>query len=726
VPVLAITLFASAFLLFVCQPMVGKMVLPFLGGAAAVWTTCVLFFQVMLLAGYVYAHALGRATDVRKQILIHSIVLLVPLAFLPIRFDGASTESLFQHPSLQLLVRLAGSVGVPFFVISTTAPLLQNWLSRTEDSSGRDPYFLYAASNTGSLPALITYPFLLEPRVGVAAQSRFWFGGYIVLLGLLAFALALLWQRPVAALYEGRESRNSGVAGGHRPPLRALYWIAAAFVPSALMLAVTNHIAANLASAPFLWIVPLAIYLLTFILAFAPRLRVTPARVSRLIPVVLLATFPVVAAGVVAPPGLNWIIIGGHLVLLYCGALLCHAALAESRPAPQHLTEFYFWIALGGVLGGVFTATIAPAAFKTVLEYPLIVATLGFFRAGKKEPPNWLVPALFGVAILGIWIIFRATGLDSSTEAVALAHTSFLFVCYKLKDHVQRFATAFAILIMAYSFILPDYIEGANRAYVGRNFFGVKKVLDEPATHLRKFLHGDTLHGIESTDAERAGKPLSYYYQDGSVADVVEMLRERGPQQRFGVVGLGSGTMAAYADDKHHVTFYEIDPSIEPIARRYFTFLTRCGSNCDVVIGDGRLQLVQADNESFDLLMLDAFSSDSVPTHLVSREALQLYLSKLARDGILLFHVSNRFLDVERLVSSLVIDRGLVAFSRFDEAGELRKEGKSSANHLVAARSLEDLGPIAANPNWKRVTRPADFQLWTDDYSNLLSLIRWH
>jgi SAM-dependent methyltransferase len=725
VPVLGLTLFASAFLLFVCQPMVGKMVLPFLGGAAAVWTTCVLFFQVMLLAGYVYAHALGRVRDVRKQILTHGLVLLLPLAFLPIRFAGASTESLFQHPSLQLLLRLAASVGVPFFVVSTTAPLLQNWLSRTEDSSARDPYFLYSASNMGSLLALIAYPFLMEPRVGVAAQSRLWFVGYTLLLALLVFASALLWQRPraVAAVYDRRQHRNLDIAGSHRRPLQ---WVAAAFVPSGLMLAVTNHIAANLASAPFLWTVPLAIYLLTFIFAFARRFRVTSARVSRLIPVVLLATFPAVAAGVVAPPGLNWIIIGGHLILLCSGALLCHTALAESRPAPQHLTEFYFWIALGGVLGGVFTAIIAPAGFKTVLEYPLIVATLAFFRSGIEEKPNWLVPVLFGAVIFVIWIVFRATGLDSSTEAAALAHTSFIFVCYKLKNHVQRFAATFAVLIMAYSFILPDYIEGANRAYVGRNFFGVKKVLDEPATHLRKFLHGDTLHGIESTDAARAGKPLSYYYPNGSVADIVEMLRERGRQQRFGVVGLGSGTMAAYADANHHVTFYEIDPSIEPIARQYFTFLARCGSNCDVIIGDGRLQLVQAGNESFDLLMLDAFSSDSVPTHLVSREALQLYLSKLAPDGILLFHVSNRFLDVERLVSSLVIDAGLVAFSRFDDAGDLRKEGKSSANHVVAARRLEDLGSIAANPTWKRVTRPSDFQLWTDDYSNLLSLIRWH
>jgi SAM-dependent methyltransferase len=273
---------------------------------------------------------------------------------------------------------------------------------------------------------------------------------------------------------------------------------------------------------------------------------------------------------------------------------------------------------------------------------------------------------------------------------------------------------------------LPGYIEGANRVYVTRNFFGVKKVLDDPVAHLRKLLHGDTIHGTESTELARAGQPLSYYYPGGSVSDVIDMLRGRNKPQRFGVLGLGSGTMAAYADTGHHVTFYEIDPSVEPIARHFFTFVPRCGSNCDIVIGDGRLQLAHAPEASFDLLLLDAFSSDSVPTHLVSREAVRLYLTKLAPDGILMFHVSNRYLNVEKLVSALVADAGLTAYSRFDDAGQLRTLGKSSANHIVAARHVEDLREIANRPGWNRVTRPVDFEPWTDDYSNLLSLIRWH
>jgi hypothetical protein len=518
---------------------------------------------------------------------------------------------------------------------------------------------------------------------------------------------------------------NSSEEG--RPDIRRrLCWLAAAFVPSGLMLAVTNHIAANVGSVPFLWIVPLALYLLTFIFAFARRLHMSSTRVSRLIPVVLLAVFPLVAAGVVAPPGLNWIVIGLHLLLLYFGALLCHTRLAESRPDPQYLTEFYLWIALGGVLGGVFTATLSPLLFNTVLEYPLLVALLPFFRAGRSGKPHFAVPVGLAALVFATWLILRLSHLDSNTDAVALIHTALLFTGYKLRNDVQRFAWSFAVLIMAYAFILPGYIEGANRVYVTRNFFGVKKVLDDPVEHLRKLLHGDTIHGIESTDPMRAGQPLSYYYPGGSVSDVVEMMRARNKPQHFAVLGLGSGTMASYADVTHHVTFYEIDPSVEPIARRFFTFVPRCGFNCDVVIGDGRLQLSRAPDSSFDLLLLDAFSSDSVPTHLVSREAVRLYLAKLAPDGILMFHVSNRYLNVDKLVSSLVTDAGLVAYSRFDEAGELRKLGKSSANHIVAARSLQELQAIANRRGWNRASSPADFEPWTDDYSNLLSLIRWH
>jgi len=743
--IIAATLFLSAFLLFVCQPMVGKMFLPYLGGTAAVWTTCVLFFQLMLLVGYVYAHFRARISDMRKQLVIHGTLLLLPLGFLPIRYSAAPTQSFSQHPSLQLLAGLMTSTAIPFFVVATTAPLVQNWLSRTTHSASSDPYFLYSVSNAGSLLALAAYPFLIEPRIGAASQSRLWFAGYVGLIVMFVLTVAALREALARereasrreALAREREASSderhwaSSVGEAAKPAARIdaktrLFWIAASFIPSGLMLAVTNHIAANVASVPFLWLLPLALYLLTFILAFGRRLHASSTRVSRLIPIILLGVFPLVAAQVVAPPGLNWIVIGAHLLLLFVGALLCHTRLAESRPRPRQLTEFYFWVALGGVLGGVFTATLAPIVFSTVLEYPLLVATLPFFRGGKFKISDLLIAAGVAVGLVTTWIIFLVTHLDSNTEAVALAHTVVLFAGYKLSRQPERFAWLFLVFLAAYTMILPGYIEGANRVYATRNFFGVKKVLDDPALHLRKLLHGDTTHGIESTDPARAELPLSYYYRGGSVSDVIEMMRGRRRSQRFAVLGLGAGTMASYADAAHHMTFYEIDPSVEPIARRYFRFLSGCGSNCEVVIGDGRLQLAREPDDSYDLILLDAFSSDSVPTHLLSREALEMYLAKLKPDGVLLFHVSNRYLNVEKLVSALVTDAGLTAFSRFDDAGDLRKFGKSSANHLAAAREAKDLKPLAALPGWERVVHPADFKPWTDDYSNLLGLIRWH
>jgi len=651
------------------------------------------------------------------------------------------------------------SASIPFFVVSTSAPLLQNWFSRTGHRASSDPYFLYSASNAGSLMALIAYPFLIEPRIGVAAQSRLWCAGYIALIIFFALTVGAVREaqarqraastreaqarqraastreaqaRQRAASTREAQARQRAASTDDRPYSTALpwnkrlYWIAASFVPSALMLAVTNHITANVGSVPFLWFFPLALYLLTFIFAFAQGSRASSPRILRLSPVVLLLFFFLVAADVIAPPGLNWIIIGVHLLLLFISALLCHTRLAESRPLAQYLTEFYFWIAVGGVLGGAFTAILAPAVFKTVLEYPLLVATVPFFRGGKFEKSGPLIGAATAVAIAAAWIIFRATRLDSNTEAVALVHTVVVFAGYKLIKYPQRFAWAFAAFVLSYSLILPGYIEHSKRIYTERNFFGVKKVLDDTSTQLRTLLHGDTTHGIESTDSGKAGQPLSYYYPGGSVSDVIEILRGRHETQRFAVLGLGAGTMASYADPAHHVTFYEIDPSVEPIARRYFTFLSGCGSNCDVVIGDGRLQLAREPVASFDLILLDAFSSDSVPAHLISREALEMYLRKLKEGGVLLFHVSNRYLNVEKLVSSLVTDAGLVALSRFDEAGELRKLGKSSANHLIAARREADLRLLRGRPGWQPVVRPPDFKPWTDDYSNLLGLIRWH
>ena len=720
---LGATLFLSAFLLFWCQPMVGKMVLPYLGGAAAVWTTCVLFFQAMLLAGYIYAHLLGRLTSLRAQIAIHLTVLMAPLVFLPVAFSGGVGDNAFTHPAVTLLLKLLTTVGVPFFVISTTAPLLQNWLARTDDEAARDPYFLYAASNLGSLLALVIYPFWVEPQIGIAAQSRVWTAGYGLLFAMIAISAGIVWRKAGEARTKAADIPEA-IQPSPSTRTRAM-WIFLAFLASGLMLAVTNHITSNLASAPFLWILPLAIYLLTFIVAFAPSLHMSSVRVSRLISVVLLGVFPLVAADIIAPPGLNWILIAVHLVLLYVGALLCHTRLAESRPHPQHLTEFYLWMSVGGVLGGLFTATLSPMIFNTVLEYPLIVVALAFLRVPEQKDykpvdADWNYPALVAGAITIVWVVFRKTNIDADVSVPALVHTSLLFVAYQFRTRPIRFALTLAIMMVAYNITLPQYIEGAERVSVTRNFFGVKKVLKKGT--FMSLLHGDTTHGMENTD--HPGVPTSYYHLSGTMGHIMNQMGR--PLPRVGVLGLGIGTMAGFITPERHITFFDIDPQVETIARTYFGFLPQCDKDCTVLTGDGRLEVNRLPDNSFDMLMLDAFSSDAIPSHLMSREAIQMYLTKIAPDGILLIHVSNRYLSVDKLAIQLVLDAGLVAFQRMDTPGEFLKEGKSSTNHVIAARRIEDLGNLPSLPGWKRVTEAPGVRVWTDDYSSILDLVRWH
>jgi len=447
--------------------------------------------------------------------------------------------------------------------------------------------------------------------------------------------------------------------------------------------------------------------------------------VSRLLPVILLAMFPFIAADVIAPPGLNWILAGGHLLLLYAAALLCHARLAASRPSSEHLTEFYLWIAIGGVLGGVFTAAAAPLVFRTVAEYPILVAAVAFFRrpadkAYRSTDSDWLYPGLVAAGITVVWIVFRKTNIAADVTVPALVHTTLLVAAYRFRARPLRFALTLTILMIAYNIVLPHYVEGATRVFVARNFFGVKKVLQSGS--FRSLLHGDTTHGAENE--LHPGDPTSYYHPAGSVGDV--MLRLGRPINRIAVIGLGTGSMAGYITPGRNMTFFEIDPQVAEIAHTFFGFLTKCGPSCSVVIGDGRMELQRLPDHGFDLLMVDAFSSDAIPTHLASQEALQIYLRKLSSDGILLFHASNRYLNMQRLAEQLVLDAGLVAFQRSDESGALAKEGKSGTNHVIAAHRLEDLGQLPQLAAWKRVTQPPGIPVWTDDYSSLVDLIRWH
>ena len=695
--------------------MVAKMVLPLLGGSASVWSTCVLFFQTMLLAGYVYAHGLSRTLRLRQQFAVHGTLMLAALAFLPIAFSTTPGGPAMNQPSAWLLLQLLGTIGVPFFVLSATAPLLQNWLVQTRFEASSNPYVLYAASNAGSLLSLVIYPLLVEPRTGVIVQSTLWTGGYGLLLLMVAGAVVFIWKGEAPAR----------IKAALVPPdakTRAR-WLAAAFVPSALMLAVTNHISVNLASVPFLWIVPLAVYLLTFILAFARPAPVSMRHfriLSIAAPFVLLLLLPAVPDVAPPDPSLNLLLMGAHITVLFFGAYLCHTALAASRPDPRQLTEFYFWLALGGALGGAFAALIAPNIFNTVLEYPLLVGLLPLFRHQRELTPSarWKDFAYPGILAAA----FAVNWYAGETRIGLAPDVAFFAALLLFSNRRLRFGLAFAVVLFGYTLTLPSIIEKGTRVYVARNFFGVKKVLFDSDSNVRKLLHGDTLHGTESLDRGAMSEPLSYYHRNGPAGDVMKMIEGR-QRQEIAVVGLGTGSMAAYGGPNRRITFFDVDPQVEEIAQRFFFFLRSCGKFCTVVIGDGRREIEARPDGHFDVLMLDAFSSDSIPPHLVSQEALQIYLRKLKPGGLMLFHVSNRYLNVGKLVASAVSDADLIALARTDRDATL--SGKTGSDYIVAARRPEDLGILLTKPTWKRISVDASIAPWTDDYSNMLDLVKW-
>jgi SAM-dependent methyltransferase len=507
-----------------------------------------------------------------------------------------------------------------------------------------------------------------------------------------------------------------------------LYCLVASFVPSALMLAVTNHMLMNLASVPFLWVMPLAFYLITFMIAFARRTWISPQLLNGIVPVVLLLLFPLVAATRQVSTGLLWYVLGAHLLVLFAGALLCHTALAARRPEPRYLTEFYFWVALGGALGGVFTAIVAPFVFQTVLEYPLLVATIAFFRPSNKDKKiqvqDWLYPALLGGLVAVAWYALQHARIDVTESLKTSIGVDLLIVtvAYLFRNRTFRFALGMVVLIFSYHYALPSLMGSNQVLYEGRDFFGIKKVDYDVDSNMRRLLHGDTIHGIESQDPILSGQPISYFHETGPVGDVMKLISSRTDQQ-IGVVGLGTGSMAGWVRPNRHITFFDIDPQVYDIARNFFTFLRRCGNNCDVIIGDGRLSIERLPDGGLDVLMLDAFNSDSIPAHIVSREALQLYLKKLKPNGLLLFHVSNKYMNVEGLVAALILDSSLEGLVRYDS--DETPTGKYGSDYVAAARHADDLGSLEQDDQWLHVTKPANIQPWTDDYSNMLTIVYW-
>lgn len=707
--------FFNALLLFLIQPMFAKAALPLLGGSPAVWTTCMLFFQAALLAGYLYAHASTKLLGVRRQAALHMALAPLPLLVLPVAI-GVRPPPGNALPIIWLIGVMTSTVGLPFFVLSTTAPLLQRWLSSASGRAKVDPYLLYAGSNAGSLAALLTYPTLIEPRVPLSTQGLAWTIGYALNAAALVACAAL-------ALRSTDHAETARAAGPVVAAGRKLRWVALAFVPSGLMLAVTSHISTDIAAVPLLWIVPLALYLSTFVIAFSggtTRLVSVARRVLpfTLLPVVLFLTSQATAE--------LWFIIPLHLATFWILALLCHSELAQDRPGPDHLTEFYVWVAVGGVAGGLFN-TLAPLLFVRVAEYPILIAATCLILAGLKDlrlalvhPRGLLRPAAGG--LLAAVILGAAWQLALEPRAIVPVLGVSALLCFSVSKQRAQFAIGVALLLAA-GLPWPSHVYG-HVLHAERTFFGVYRVTEDLGRRFVSLFHGTTLHGRESTTRRDRPDPLTYYHRGGPIADVFADAEPR-TINSVGVIGLGVGSLAAYARPGQRWTFYEIDPAVERIARdeRYFTFLSACGDRCRVVLGDGRLS-VAARPETYDVLVLDAFSSDAIPIHLLTREAIQIYLSRLSDSGVMAFHISNRHFDLEPVLAGLALDQRMTGLARIDRVDNEALSGFSTSCWVVLARSAERLRGLAASPNWIPL-RSKNSLVWTDDFSNIWSVLHW-
>ena len=717
-----VTIFLSAALLFFVQPMFARLVLPLLGGSPAVWNTAMVFYQATLLAGYAYAHASAAWLGARRAAALHLVVLLLPLAVLPIAIPAGWSPPTETNPALWLLALMSVAVGLPLFVVSATSPLLQMWFAATRDRRAGDPFFLYAASNAGSLLALVAYPAWVEPLLRLGTQSRLWAWGYGALAVALGGCVVLLWKNsspPAPALVAKERSPSLTTA-------RRLRWVLLAFAPSSLLLGVTTFLSSEIAAVPLLWVIPLGLYLLTFVFAFASRQIFPRTLLVRALPIALVPL--VLVLNLQATQPIAWLLLL-HLVVLFLAALLCHARLAADRPGAAHVTEFYLWISVGGVLGGVFNALLAPLVFNSIAEYPLTLVLVAWLAlqdetSARAKWSDAVGPLVLGVVTLALVLAVGTSRWRTESAVAGLVFGAPALAAYFLSKRPLRFALGLAALLVAGLFYRG---EKGRVLYAERSFFGVHRVTLDPSEKFHLLVHGMTLHGTQSLDRERSRDPLTYYHRTGPIGDVFGQFG-RDPFKQIGAVGLGAGSLASYAQPRQPWTYFEIDPVVLKLARdgRYFTFLRDSPAEMRIVLGDARLSLAREPDAKFSLLVLDAYSSDAIPVHLVTREALALYVRKLAPGGVLAFHISNLHLDLEPVFANLARDAQLVCLTREDTALSQQELalGKAPSVWLVMARRADDLDRLAANHLW-RPARGDSAAVWSDDFSSLLSVFRW-
>ncbi len=666
----AATIFLSSFLLFVVQPLVARLILPWFGGSAAVWTTCMLFFQALLLAGYAYAHWLVRKVPGRlPQAVVHTALLAVAVAMLPIAPAEAWKPTGAEEPISRILLLLGASVGLPYFMLASTSPLIQAWYSRAHPE--RNPYRLFALSNFASLVALVGYPVVIEPILAGREQVRAWSWLFV------AFALACAfsaWRTPRgnAPAEEARDAERA------RQPW--LLWLGLSAAGSVLLLAVTNHLTQNVAAVPLLWLAPLTLYLLTFILAFEGKGFYRPSWMW--------------SAVLVAVGAMGWLVayerfhfdlpmqLGVFLFGLFAGCLFCHGELYRSRPAPRHLTAFYLTVSAGGALGGVLVAIVAPLVFTGYYELGIGLVALAALAALRFRLLG-LVPQYASLAVL-----FAVTG--------AVAYEGF---SYQKDVRVSS-----------------------------RSFYGVLRVKEYGEAgddgHLRRLVHGAIMHGEQYMTGPWRTFITSYYQETSGVGAAIRAKQAVGPV-RVGVIGLGTGTLAAYGREGDTFRFYDIDPRVVTVARSEFTYLGDSQAKIEIAIGDARLALEREAPQGFDVLAVDAFSGDAIPVHLITREALRVYLRQVKPDGIVAFHVSNRFLHLIPVVSRIAKEEGAQAVLVNDDPDEDDQSRRSRSDWVLVSKSAAALEvPRIAEAGAHPAEDRPEWRTWTDDYSNLVQILK--
>ena len=775
------------------------MVLPVLGGTPAVWNTCVVFFQGMLLVGYAYSHTVTRYLSVKWQVGLHLVLLAAVLPFLPIQLGSELDVPMDSDPTGWLLTRLVLMLGFPFLIVSSSAPLLQRWFATADSASCQssnphetpnrkkgDPYFLYAFSNVGSLAALLLYPFYLETAFDLTSQRWLWFGGYLLLVaGFAACGLLTLTRRnhnlqstkqprniagnlPDASAGRTSIAKADATSGWLATWQQRIHWLALAMIPSSLMLGVTTYISTDVGSMPLLWVLPLALYLATFILAFGKIQLLPLPMLCRLLPGLLILMAVLLLVDLGSQP---WILVAAHLATFFVVAMVCHGELNRLRPPVQRLTEFYLILSIGGFCGGLFNGMLAPALFNEIWEYPLaLIAAAWLFPRQFKISPNqstqspdgqlsekccanscwltfgldlaWPIGLTLSAVVLGTWgkqLLVQSLGLDAKMATVLLLFVVPAILCYRFVDRPLRFTLCYGVLVFSCQWSLTDH----NVIDSDRGFFGVNKVAEEG--DYRMLINGRTMHGLAHKLPKHKGEwfPLSYYHSNGPVGDIFRLANSDSSLKRVGVVGLGTGSIAAYSRQGQQFDFYEIDPIVARFASEYFGFLATSRGEHEVILGDARVQLERrvrsADTDGtegtvgYGLLVIDAFSSDAIPSHLLTCEAFELYDSLLKpspakpRSGMLAIHITNKHLDLEPLFLAIAEKQDWnIAIRRDNLSGDHTDNGgRLSSVWVVLSKDPAPHERLLEYEGWQPLQGQPLSRPWTDEAHSLLDVLSW-